>query len=42
MYNFQDESFYWRSWLIKEDALKTITIESSLQMCEFEFYSLIF
>ena len=40
MYDFQDESFCWGSWLIKEDALKTTAIESALQIYEFGFYSL--
>lgn len=40
MYDFQDESFCWGSWLIKEDAPKTTAIESVLQIYEFGFYSL--
>ena len=40
MYDFQDESFCWGSWLIKEDAPKTTAIESALQIYEFGFYSL--
>ena len=40
IYDFQDESFCWGSWLIKEDAPKTTAIESALQIYEFGFYSL--
>ncbi|MCT7481729.1 GNAT family N-acetyltransferase [Aliarcobacter cryaerophilus] len=40
MYDFQDESFCWGSWLIKEDAPKTTAIESALQIYEIGFYSL--
>ena len=40
MYDFQDESFCWGSWLIKEDAPKTTAIESALQIYEFGFYNL--
>ena len=40
MYDFQDESFCWGSWLIKEDAPKSTAIESALQIYEFGFYSL--
>ncbi|TLT05402.1 GNAT family N-acetyltransferase [Aliarcobacter cibarius] len=40
MYDFQDESFCWGSWLIKEEAPKTTAIESALQIYEFGFYSL--
>ena len=40
MYDFQDESFCWGSWLIKEDAPKTTAIESALQIYEFGIYSL--
>ena len=40
MYDFQDNSFCWGSWLIKEDAPKTTAIESALQIYEFGFYSL--
>jgi len=39
-YDFQDDSFYWGSWLIKEDAPKRIAIESALQIYEFGFYNL--
>ena len=42
MYDFQDESFCWGSWLIKEDAPKTTAIESALQIYEFGFYNLRF
>ena len=37
MYDFQDDSFCWGSWLIKEDAPKTTAIESALQIYEFVF-----
>ena len=40
MYDFQDESFCWGSWLIKEDAPKSTAIESALQIYEFGFYNL--
>ena len=40
MYDFQDNSFCWGSWLIKEDAPKTTAIESALQIYEFGFYNL--
>lgn len=40
MYDFQDDSFCWGSWLIKEDAPKTKGIESALQIYEFGFYNL--
>ena len=42
MYDFQDNSFCWGSWLIKEDAPKTTAIESALQIYEFGFYNLRF
>jgi RimJ/RimL family protein N-acetyltransferase len=42
MYDFQNDSFCWGSWLIKEDALKTTAIESALQIYEFGFYGLKF
>ena len=42
MYDFQDDSFCWGSWLIKEDAPKTTAIESALQIYEFGFYNLRF
>jgi len=40
MYDFQNNSFCWGSWLIKEDAPKTTSIESVLQVYEFGFYKL--
>lgn len=40
MYDFQDDSFCWGSWLIKKDAPKTTAIESALQIYEFGFYNL--
>lgn len=40
MYDFQEDSFCWGSWLIKEDAPKTTAIESALHIYEFGFYSL--
>lgn len=40
MYDFQNNSFCWGSWLIKENALKTTAIESALQIYEFGFYTL--
>ncbi|MDD2450468.1 MAG: GNAT family N-acetyltransferase [Sulfurovum sp.] len=40
VYDFQDDSFCWGSWLIKEDAPKTTAIESALQIYEFGFYNL--
>ncbi len=42
MYDFQDDSFCWGSWLIKDDAPKTTAIESALQIYEFGFYKLKF
>jgi RimJ/RimL family protein N-acetyltransferase len=42
MYDFQNDSFCWGSWLIKEDAPKTTAIESALQIYEFGFYGLKF
>ena len=42
MYDFQNESFCWGSWLIKENAPKTTAIESALQIYEFAFYKLNF
>jgi RimJ/RimL family protein N-acetyltransferase len=42
MYDFQNDSFCWGSWLIKEDAPKTTAIESALQIYEFGFYDLKF
>ena len=42
MYDFQNDSFCWGSWLIKENAPKTTAIESSLQIYEFAFYKLRF
>ena len=42
MYDFQDNSFCWGSWLIKDDAPKTTAIESALQIYEFGFYQLEF
>ena len=42
MYDFQDDSFCWGSWLIKEGAPKTTAIESALQIYEFGFYDLKF
>ena len=42
MYDFQNESFCWGSWLIKEDAPKSTAIESALQIYEFGFYNLDF
>jgi RimJ/RimL family protein N-acetyltransferase len=42
MYDFQNDSFCWGSWLIKEDAPKTTAIESALQIYEFGFYKLEF
>lgn len=40
MYDFQNDSFCWGSWLINEDAPKTTAIESALQVYEFGFYVL--
>ncbi len=40
MYDFQNDSFCWGSWLIKEEAPKTTAIESALQIYEFGFYNL--
>lgn len=40
MYDFQNNSFCWGSWLIKEDAPKSTAIESALQIYELGFYSL--
>lgn len=42
MYDFQNESFCWGSWLIKENAPTTTAIESALQIYEFAFYKLNF
>ena len=40
MYDFNNDSFCWGSWLIKENAPKTTAIESALQIYEFGFYKL--
>ena len=40
MYDFQDDSFCWGSWLIKDEAPKTTAIESALQIYEFGFNEL--
>ncbi|WP_373033239.1 GNAT family N-acetyltransferase [Sulfurovum sp.] len=40
MYDFQNDSFCWGSWLIKEHAPKSTAIESALQIYEFGFYAL--
>lgn len=42
IYDFQNDSFCWGSWLIKEEAPKTTAIESALQIYEFGFYTLKF
>lgn len=42
MYDFQEDSFCWGSWLIKDGAPKTTAIESALQVYEFGFYELNF
>lgn len=42
MYDFQDDSFCWGSWLIKDEAPKTTGIESALQIYEFGFNELEF
>ena len=42
IYDFQDKSFCWGSWLIKEDAPQSTAIESALQIYEFGFYKLKF
>ncbi len=42
MYDFQEDSFCWGSWLIKENAPKSTAIESALQIYEFAFYKLNF
>lgn len=42
IYDLNNESFCWGSWLIKEDAPKTTAIESALQIYEFGFYGLEF
>lgn len=40
IYDFQDSSFCWGSWLIREDAPKYTAIESALLVYEFAFYTL--
>ena len=40
MYDFQNNSFCWGSWLIKDYAPKSTAIESALQIYEFGFYNL--
>lgn len=40
MYDFQDNSFCWGSWLIKDNAPKSTAIESALQVYEFGFSEL--
>lgn len=40
LYDFQNDSFCWGSWLIKDEAPKTTAIESALQVYEFGFYNL--
>ena len=40
MYDFQDDSFCWGSWLIKDNAPKSTAIESALQIYEYGFYTL--
>ncbi len=40
MYDFNNDSFSWGSWLIKEDAPTFTAIESALQIYEFAFYQL--
>ena len=42
MYDFQEKSFCWGSWLIKDGAPKSTAIESALQIYEFAFYTLDF
>ena len=42
MYDFQEDSFCWGSWLIKDNAPKTTAIESALQIYEFGFNNLHF
>ncbi len=40
MYDFNNDSFSWGSWIIKEDAPAFTAIESALQIYEFAFYQL--
>jgi len=40
IYDFQDNSFCWGSWLIKVDSPKYTAIESALLVYEFAFYTL--
>jgi len=40
IYDLQDNSFCWGSWLIKENVPKNTAIESALQIYEFGFYHL--
>lgn len=42
MYDFQENSFCWGSWIIKDNAPQTTAIESALQIYEFGFYQLNF
>jgi len=42
IYDFQNNSFCWGSWLIKENAPKYTAIESALLIYEFAFYTLAF
>lgn len=40
MYDFNNDSFSWGSWLVKDKAPKSTAIESALQIYEFAFYTL--
>lgn len=42
MYDFQEKSFCWGSWIIKANAPQSTAIESALQIYEFSFYQLNF
>lgn len=42
MYDFQEKSFCWGSWIIKTNAPQSTAIESALQIYEFGFYRLNF
>jgi RimJ/RimL family protein N-acetyltransferase len=42
LYDFQENSFCWGSWVIKEQAPMSTAIESALQIYEFAFYQLNF
>lgn len=42
IYDFQGDSFSWGSWLLSDDAPKTVALESAMIIYEFGFYGLSF